>query len=404
MRSFATVSRQCTGNCRACGKTHIKIFGAHDAASGLLGERVRAAIAATALDAKVLDIADPVAIQAHGIRQLPALMIEGATVSEGAVPNASDIERFLKNKDVFRSKIYRLHTLSVAVDMSEVSAGALVFAWKLAQKLHSRLEIVYAMDSIFSETASSASGFLSGYTHTMQTALEAFVSKTLADIGVDCQLPARFAGEPGEGRETPLPEAPQIAAKVIYGTPDYALTEYSRLTDFLVMGATGRGGVGQRLFGSVSAELSKNAHCPVLFVPEGAVFTDFSNLLYSADFDSLQDSVVRQALSFSQRFDAQTHFVHVATGQAKRPGQHEAFKAIYAESGSDKPFIFSQMLSENVVGALYEYAFYHRTDLLLFVTQQRTFWENILHKSVTAEALGSTSLPMLVLHADDDLF
>jgi nucleotide-binding universal stress UspA family protein len=61
------------------------------------------------------------------------------------------------------------------------------------------------------------------------------------------------------------------------------------------------------------------------------------------------------------------------------------------------------MVSENVVEALYEYAFYHRIDLLVFVTHHRSFWDNILHKSITNEVLASSDLPLLVIHSDDDM-
>jgi hypothetical protein len=60
-------------------------------------------------------------------------------------------------------------------------------------------------------------------------------------------------------------------------------------------------------------------------------------------------------------------------------------------------------VSDDIVGALYEYAFYHRIDLLIFVTHQRAFWDNLLHKSVVNEAIASSDLPILVMHSDDDM-
>jgi nucleotide-binding universal stress UspA family protein len=96
--------------------------------------------------------------------------------------------------------------------------------------------------------------------------------------------------------------------------------------------------------------------------------------------------------------------VHVGPGGEKNlEEQKERFEASFGESGYDKPFIFSKMVSENVVEALYEYAFYHRIDLLVFVTHHRSFWDNILHKSITNEVLASSDLPLLVIHSDDDM-
>ncbi|MBL7807414.1 MAG: universal stress protein [Saprospiraceae bacterium] len=406
MKEIATIRQVntdvCTGSCQGCGKTHIKIFGAYDTTSRLLGARVRLALETAGVDGKVLEVADPIAIQREGVSILPALMIEGNIVLQGLVPSVHEIARLMKNRDLYNSKIFHLRTISVAVDMSEVSANALAFAWKIAERMQSKLEIVYAMDSIFEGTVPSASGFLSGYSKTMQTELDGFVSETLRPLGVNYLPPGKYAGDPG-GVST-ADKAMVISSKVIYGAPDVALVEYSKKTDLLVMGATGRGGLGKKLFGSVSIEVSKAAHSPVLFVSKEAEFRGFDNILYASDFDSLNPLSVKQTVSFARRFDAQIHFVHVGPGgERDLEAQRERFEASFGDSGYDKPFIFSKMVSEDIVGALYEYAFYHRIDLLVFVTHHRSFWDNILHKSITNEVLASSDLPLLIIHSDDDL-
>jgi nucleotide-binding universal stress UspA family protein len=393
----------CTGHCQGCGKVHIKIFGEHNASSRLLVERVKSALEVNAIEGKILEIADPIAIQIHGVSALPALMIEGDLVLQGFVPSVTEIARLMKNKDLFKSKLFHLQTLSVAVDMSAVSANALRFVWKIAHKMDCNLEIVYAMDSIFEGTTPSASGFMSSYSKTMQSELDTFISDTMRAEGVEYVPPAKFIGEPGELSEA-LNKGPQITSKVIYGAPDVALTAYSRHTDLLVLGATGRGGLGKKLFGSVSVEVSRNAHCPTLFVAKEAEFRGFENILYASDFDSLNPLSVQQTVSFATRFDGQIHFVHVGPGGEKDlEVQRERFEASFGDSGYNKPFIFSKMVSEDIVGAIYEYAFYHRIDLLVFVTHQRAFWDNILHKSVTNEVLASSDIPILVIHSDDDM-
>lgn len=407
MKEIATIvspaAEGCKGQCQGCGKLHVKIFGSHDASAMMLTERVRTALESVDRDAKVLEIADPIAIQANGISDLPALMIEGKIVSQGVVPSVSEIARLMKNKDLFNSKLFHLRSLSVAVDMSEVSSNALAFAWNIAKRMDSNLEIVYAMDSIFEGTVPSASGFLSSYTQTMHSELDSFIRETMRPLDVSYDPPSRYGEGPGEPEKVKA-EQPHITSKVIYGAPDVALIEYSRKTDLLVMGATGRGGIGKKLFGSVSIEVSRSAHCPVLFVSKEAEFRGFEQVLYASDFDSLNPLSVQQTISFAKRFDAQIHFVHVGPGGEKDlETQRERFEESFAESGYSKPFIFSKMVSDNIVGALYEYAFYHRIDLLVFVTHHRAFWDNILHKSVTNEVLASSDIPILVIHSDDDL-
>jgi nucleotide-binding universal stress UspA family protein len=295
----------------------------------------------------------------------------------------------------------KLKTISVPVDLSEVSANAMRFAWKMAQELNLNMEAVFAMDSIFEGTSPSASGFLSGYQVTMKNELDGFVADVLNGIGVQYDPPSRIPGAPGT-IEHPHPK-PVISSKVIYGAPDLALTEYSRFADFMIMGTTGRGGVGKKIFGSVSIEVSKNCHCPVIFVPKEAEYRGFQQVLYASDFDSLDAQSVEKAVRFTEQFKGQIHFVHVGPGGEKGlERMRQIFEAEYGEINPDHPFVFRKMVSDDIAGALYEYAFYHRIGLLVFVTHQRNFWENILHKSITNVALLSSDLPLLIMHSESE--
>lgn len=302
-----------------------------------------------------------------------------------------------------KTKSFQPTTISVAVDMSPVAANALVFAWKMAEKIGSNLEVVYAMDSIFEEYDPNAPGFLSSYTNTLRAELDTFIGNVLKPHQVEYQPTGRYTGVPDQRVET-LGQGPGIRSKVIYGTPDEALTEYSRQADFMVMGAAGGVGLQRKLFGSVSIQISKNAHCPVLFVPEQTEPGDFENILCASDFNLLDEHAVQQSVSFAKRFEAQLHFVHVGiAGEHNLEANCERLSKVYSEAGAHKPFIFSKMVSDDIVGSLHEYAFYHRIRMLVFVTRQRAFWDNLLHKSITNEALASSDLPMLVIHSGDDL-
>jgi nucleotide-binding universal stress UspA family protein len=344
-------SNTCTGACSGCGKTHIKVFGVHDTTAQLLRARVMLALESLPLDGKVMEISEPIAVQMSGVKSLPALMVEGVVLTEGIVPSVMEIADLLKNKNLLKSKLFRLRTLCVPVDLSPVSANALRFAWKIAQQLGANLEVVFAMDSIFEGSTPSSTGFLSGYQTTMKTELDDFISDTLKDTGADYIPPSKFAGSPGQTAEDD--KKPFISSKVIYGAPDLALVEYSREADLMVMGTTGRGNIGKKLFGSVSIEVSKNSHCPVIFIPEVSEFRGFNNLLYASDFDSLQPLSVRQAVSFAKRFDGQIHFVHVGPGGEKNlESQRKMFEADYGEANPDRPFIFSKMVSDDIAGAL----------------------------------------------------
>lgn len=378
---------------------HIKIFGEPDSRMRLLKDNLALALNAFAVDSDIREISEPGEVLGHGVRELPALMLDGELVIEGAVPTVQEINNYLRNRYLYKSKIYRLRSIAAPVDMSEASANALLYAAQISRHTGARLEAVYAMDSIFEGERPSSSGFLSSYQKTMRDELMGFVQKVLTEGGMDELLPYDAQTEPGN-----ILTQVRTEVKVLYGTAESALIAHSKNVDLIVMGSTGSGSLGKKLFGSVSVEVSKNAHCPALFVPPSVQFQGYRNILYASHFDSLDTLRIKQAVSFAQRFRAQLHFVHAGPGpESSLELERKLFEINYHYANPEWPFIFNRMMGENVAEQLYEYAFQHKIDLIVMVTHQRSFWESFLHRSVTRQVLENADMPVLVLHADNDM-
>jgi nucleotide-binding universal stress UspA family protein len=388
---------ECTGSCEGCGTIHIQVLGCHDAASLELRANVTRALALFPVESKVTEVCEPSAVAAAGVTALPALVLEGQPVMQGRVASVAEVVDLIHNRQLLQSKLHRLRTITVAVDISAGSDSALRYAWHIAQKAGADLEVVYVMDRIFNGQAPLNSNFLSGYQRTMQLELDAFIRKSLAGVGVIYRAPAPGAPHPiPEGNEA------RVTPRILYGFPDAALVEHARLTDLLVLGTTGQGTLGTKLFGSISIDVSVHARCPVLLVPPQAEFQGLKNILYASNFESLDALRIRQAVSFARRFDGQVHFVHVGkAGEDNAELESKLFDLSYRVSHPDKPFRFTTVIGDGVLEAISDYAFYHQIELLVFVTHERSFWDEILHKSIVRDAVPGAGLPILVLHSDE---
>ncbi len=381
--------------------TMIKIFGEHDANTRHLRDNLTAALSNFPMNSRVVEVSEPNTIRADGISSTPALMLDGDLVVEGRVPTVEELTAIFQNRYLYKSKLYRLRTITVPVDISLPAENALIFAWQLAEKFGAKIEVIYAMDSIFEGGLPSASGFLSGYKKTVQAELDAFIQSALEKTGVTYAPPIKTPPTPKNGDES---ATPKIKSNVLYGFPEEVIEEHSRKTDLVVMGTVGRGSVARNLFGSVSTEVSRNAHCPVLFVPEGMTYHGFHNVLYASNFDSLNALRVKQAVAFVQRLGGQIHFVHVGpAGEEGLDLERKLFEINFEHANPEHPFLFSKIVGEDVVEQLNEYAYQNRIDLMVFVTHQRGFWETMLHKSITRKALLGAGSPVLVMHSDDDM-
>ncbi|MBK9335897.1 MAG: universal stress protein [Lewinellaceae bacterium] len=380
--------------------TTIQIFGTGDARMHDLRSNLSLALAEYPVQSNIEEISEYNQILASGVAHTPALMLDGKIVAEGVVPSVEEIKDILRNRNLLRSKLYRLRRIMVAVDLSPASENALLFACRLAYLFDANLEVVYVMDSIFEGSKPSPSGFLSSYRKTMQDEVDAFVRKATQANNIEC-VPE---SERREMDTEPGANIPRLRTNIAFGFPEEVLSDLSQKADLLVLGTTGRGNLTRKLFGSVSIAVSKSAQCPVLLVPPQAVYTGFRNILYASNFDSLDPLTVKQTVTFARRLEGQLHFVHA--GQAGETGvdlEKKLFEINYVYADPGKPFIFSKVIGANVVESLHEYAFEHRIDLFVFVTHQRSFWEDVLHHSISKEMLLHTSSPVLIIHAESDI-
>jgi nucleotide-binding universal stress UspA family protein len=374
----------------------IKILGMGDAKTRALKENVTTALGQYPVKGKVVEVTELNRIALSGVTETPALMFDNMVVSEGKVPSVEDLTKLLRNRLLYKSKLYQLRRILVPVDFSEASENSFRFSWEIARRFGASIDLVYAMEGFFEGHEPSSSSFLENYFQTVKSDLEAFAQKMREKWQPGEANPK--PGGPGERRS-----AVRIQAKVEFGFPDSVIEEQSSRYDLIVMGTTGKGSVAAKLFGSVSTTVSQNAHCPVLLVPPSARFGGFRDILYASNFESNDPEKIKQVVAFAKKFDSQLHFVHV--GKADEPGgqlEKVLFQINYKYSDPAKPFIFEKMVGDDVVEKLHEYAFYHKNDLFVFVTPRRGLWQSLLHKSLTKKMLLNTDTPVLVVHQFND--
>lgn len=370
---------------------NIKLFGAHDEAARQLRSDLEQALSQVHVPCSVREISEPGVISGYGIGSLPALMIENALVFEGEQPGVEKILNAIQNHDLYGAKLYRLKRITVPVDMSGDASNAVRYAYAFAQATGASMEVLHVLDQVFKEGIPGGTGFYAQYRQAVEQELAAFVGKHL-------NLPVTTPGTPGQGDTKPA-----LTQIIDYGYPDRVIVSHSILSDLIIMSVTGSGATANNIFGSVSASVLKEANCPVLFVPQHTFFTGINRILYASNFESLQPKIIKQVVHFGKKFNSELFFAHVGPPNFE-PADFEA-KLLDMENGSqvpDVPFNYQQIYGDNISEALYDFALEKRIDLIVFVTHHRSFWEQLIHKSVTINALKNAQWPMLVLHTDAD--
>jgi nucleotide-binding universal stress UspA family protein len=361
----------------------INILGIDNLETVQLCENVTAALAINPVDATIVNVTELNAIVAFGVTRSPALLFDHMIVAEGAVPTVAEILQLLKRRYLSHSKLYHLKKIVVPIDFSKLSDGALRYAYKLANAVGASLEVVHCSEP---DNLLLKPHLANDFSHKLIEKIHKHAEKVL-------QITIPKADT--ENNET-------VKTKVIRGTPEIELVKLSINSDLIVIGTSGTNGWPEPFFDNVSAYLSREAHCPVLLVPAHLVFKGLKNIVYAANFESLSSEKIKEVVGFGEKFDSQLHFVHIGkTELTEKTLEQKIFEIDFRYAGGKYPFRFERMVSDDVVASLTEYANLYNADLIVFITEHRDFWHDLLHKSVSREMLFNTKIPMLVAHLED---
>lgn len=140
-------------------------------------------------------------------------------------------------------------------------------------------------------------------------------------------------------------------------------------SDFIMMGCKGDGGLTDRILGSVSLRIMRDASCPVVAVPEKASFSPFSILFFAAASTTEGDRLKPKLEILTRRLQAEISHVHVETHGNK----HIADRL------------------EEIIAQL-------QADALVLSPQQHSFWENLIHPSLTEQLTEELEIPIFAIH------
>lgn len=163
--------------------------------------------------------------------------------------------------------------------------------------------------------------------------------------------------------------------------------------DLIVMGTKGEHNAFEKILGSVTSNTMMQAPCPVLAVPEGAVYQPIRNIAYAADFNPGEDHAVQELLAIAEPFGALVHFVHVDTRTSVPAGELEPFH------GSMRQFAdFAVVSNASLQEGMDQFLHLHDIDLLALFIPRRRLWEKLFHSSFSKRMAFHTRVPLLIFH------
>lgn len=166
----------------------------------------------------------------------------------------------------------------------------------------------------------------------------------------------------------------------------------------VVIGSTGKGNVLEKVFGSVSSAVAQRSHCPVILVPLGTKYQDYTNVLYASNYESADENLLSQIVDFGSVFNATMHFVHVEENDNYQIVEDTIFYKLFEKGDPSFSFNIVNIKNRPVLEGLNQYADENDVDLIVLVNRQRNYLENIFQLSLTKKMAKASKLPVMVFH------
>lgn len=196
---------------------------------------------------------------------------------------------------------------------------------------------------------------------------------------------------------------PELDLAAITGTvdPRVSLVEASKQAHLLVLGSRGRGPIASLLLGSVSREVSRSAHCPVVVVRPGSDDAG-DHVLALIDGTPAGLEVIEFAVRHASAMALPLHVEHLLwTAYELDPQLVEDARRLLAEAcaGLGEKFPDVEVTSELRHFTNPEELIEAATDAALVVVGHHParLMHRILYRSVSAEVLEHASVPVAVV-------
>lgn len=168
--------------------------------------------------------------------------------------------------------------------------------------------------------------------------------------------------------------------------------------DMIIMGTTGATGIKEIFFGSIAGEVLENANCPVLAVPEQAVFDgSIDRIAITTEFSDEEKRALHKVLDFAELFGGTVFCVNVDT--AHTHFYTKRMEKLKEEFAGHNNVEFVVLEGEYIYEPVNQFVTEHQIDILAMLTHKRSFFQELFKFSTTKSMAYHSRIPVLSIQA-----
>ncbi len=279
-----------------------------------------------------------------------------------------------------------MKTILVPIDFSQCSLNALEYAIKMANKMNASIEVlhVYQIPQPIGDTYIPPEVINSLDLNREDVAIGKFT-----DFIMDVS-----------SKIYPQAENVPINVSLKRGLVHTDILESAQQlrVDLIVMGTTGASGIKEMFVGSVAGEVMENAYCPVLAIPEYAIFDgEIKTIVVPTDYSEENRLLLNYLVDWSNNFGAQLKCFHIDLAHTE--AYTLKMQALASKFDGNRNITFDVVEGNNLLDEIQNYVEMHQADVLAMMVHKRNFFQELFNQSNAKQLAYKSNIPVLAFQS-----
>jgi nucleotide-binding universal stress UspA family protein len=364
------------------GEMNIELYSVRGFTGSALHHKLEQSLAARQLPYTINQVNHVGQFVKAGLASVPAFKIGEKIIQH---PHEGDVEETVRQVIDYLLSL-KAYSILVPIDFSEESTHAVSYACMIARRFGYGLTLAHVHQTMYDPISAGALD--------VQFLLD--INKRLLEM-----VDSLNADHNKKGVNVP------VTAHLEVGVASSSLIELLGQDQFemIVMATKATDNAVRRFFGTVSSDVSRHSHKPVMVIPPQTEVKFPDRILVGFTEELFDEGVLEFIISFGGKQNVVFDFIHVTDDDRQFEILKNKLDSRLTASHAMLSDFNIKALKENelkIHEVLFNYATETRADMLILVSHHRSFMDNLLHSSVTKKALHQPPIPLMIVHKEVD--
>lgn len=169
--------------------------------------------------------------------------------------------------------------------------------------------------------------------------------------------------------------------------------------DLIIMGTKGASGLSEVIVGSNTGDLITKVKCPVLIVPEKAVYKIPEEIAFPTDYNIFyQPKILNNITELAKMYNAAIRILHIAKKDEILTDSQIENKEFLSNFFMDEKHSFHRITNKKIEAGVQCFVESRSIDMIIMVAKNLNLFQRILFKPTVEEISYHIEIPFLVLH------